>query len=71
MLIKGADDGYEFFGGTVSMTNAISYGNFDDALTGKMDGKDKTTQIGMFTKLEKEISEWKLKLVLTTIIIGQ
>ncbi len=28
---KGADDGYEFFGGTVSMTNAISYGNFDDA----------------------------------------
>ena len=29
---KGADDGYEFFGGTVSMTNAISYGNYDDAL---------------------------------------
>ncbi|HEU4791317.1 MAG TPA: hypothetical protein VFS71_16640 [Flavobacterium sp.] len=28
---KGADDGYEFFGGTVSMTNAISYGNYDDA----------------------------------------
>lgn len=28
---KGADDGFEFFGGTVSMTNAISYGNFDDA----------------------------------------
>ncbi|PKB16331.1 hypothetical protein [Flavobacterium sp. 5] len=28
---KGADDGYEFFGGTVSMTNAISYGNTDDA----------------------------------------
>jgi len=28
---KGADDGYEFFGGTVSMTNAISFGNFDDA----------------------------------------
>lgn len=28
---KGADDGYEFFGGTVSMTNAVSYGNYDDA----------------------------------------
>ena len=28
---KGADDGFEFFGGTVSMTNAISFGNFDDA----------------------------------------
>ena len=28
---KGADDGYEFFGGTVSMTNSISYGNYDDA----------------------------------------
>lgn len=28
---KGADDGFEFFGGTASMTNSISYGNFDDA----------------------------------------
>ncbi|WP_431243217.1 hypothetical protein ACQ9BO_00400 [Flavobacterium sp. P21] len=28
---KGADDGFEFFGGTVSMTNAISYGNTDDS----------------------------------------
>ncbi|OYU81079.1 MAG: hypothetical protein CFE23_06180 [Flavobacterium sp. BFFFF1] len=28
---KGADDGYEFFGGTVSATNLVSYGNFDDA----------------------------------------
>ncbi len=28
---KGADDGYEFFGGTASMTNAVSYGNYDDA----------------------------------------
>ncbi len=28
---KGADDGYEFFGGTVSMTNAISFGNYDDS----------------------------------------
>ncbi|MEN2402406.1 hypothetical protein GKZ90_0021630 [Flavobacterium sp. MC2016-06] len=28
---KGADDGYEFFGGTVSLTNAISYGNYDDS----------------------------------------
>ncbi|MEO8236716.1 MAG: hypothetical protein ABI793_13240 [Flavobacterium sp.] len=28
---KGADDGYEFFGGTVSLTNSISYGNYDDA----------------------------------------
>lgn len=28
---KGADDGYEFYGGTVSATNLISYGNFDDS----------------------------------------
>jgi hypothetical protein len=28
---KGADDGYEFYGGNVSLKNAISYGNFDDA----------------------------------------
>ncbi|WP_329806908.1 hypothetical protein [Flavobacterium facile] len=28
---KGADDGYEFFGGTASMSNCISYGNYDDA----------------------------------------
>jgi hypothetical protein len=28
---KGADDGYEFYGGTVSMKNAISYGNSDDS----------------------------------------
>ena len=28
---RGADDGYEFFGGTVSATNLISYGNTDDA----------------------------------------
>ena len=28
---KGADDGYEFYGGTVSGTNLISYGNFDDS----------------------------------------
>ncbi|NUY80609.1 hypothetical protein HUK80_06860 [Flavobacterium sp. MAH-1] len=28
---KGADDGYEFFGGTVSATDLISYGNYDDA----------------------------------------
>lgn len=28
---KGADDGYEFYGGTVSLKNAISYGNFDDS----------------------------------------
>lgn len=28
---KGADDGFEFFGGTVSLTNAISYGNYDDS----------------------------------------
>ncbi|MFM2231217.1 MAG: hypothetical protein RL607_2475 [Bacteroidota bacterium] len=28
---KGADDGFEFYGGTVSLTNAISYGNFDDS----------------------------------------
>ncbi|RKS01407.1 hypothetical protein C8C84_1063 [Flavobacterium sp. 102] len=28
---KGADDGYEFYGGTVSATNIISYGNYDDS----------------------------------------
>lgn len=28
---KGADDGYEFYGGTVNLKNAISYGNFDDS----------------------------------------
>lgn len=28
---KGADDGFEWFGGTVSATNLISYGNYDDA----------------------------------------
>ena len=28
---KGTDDGYEFFGGTVSAKNIISYGNYDDS----------------------------------------
>jgi hypothetical protein len=28
---KGADDGFEFFGGTASATNLIAYGNYDDA----------------------------------------
>ncbi|ADQ82805.1 hypothetical protein D1Z97_03005 [Riemerella anatipestifer] len=28
---KGTDDGFEFFGGTVSATNLVSYGNFDDS----------------------------------------
>mgnify|MGYP006340433967 FL=1 len=28
---KGNDDGFEFYGGTASMTNAISYGNTDDS----------------------------------------
>ena len=28
---KGTDDGVEFFGGTVSAKNFISYGNFDDS----------------------------------------
>ncbi|UZT99553.1 hypothetical protein ODZ84_08330 [Chryseobacterium fluminis] len=28
---KGTDDGYEFFGGTVSAKNIVSYGNFDDS----------------------------------------
>ncbi|MGG7036131.1 MAG: hypothetical protein ACI7YS_13185 [Flavobacterium sp.] len=28
---KGADDGFEFYGGTASLTNAISYGNYDDS----------------------------------------
>jgi hypothetical protein len=28
---RGADDGYEFYGGTVSASNLISYGNSDDS----------------------------------------
>ena len=28
---KGSDDGFEFYGGTVSLKNAISYGNTDDS----------------------------------------
>jgi hypothetical protein len=28
---KGADDGFEFYGGTVSATSLISYGNYDDS----------------------------------------
>jgi hypothetical protein len=28
---KGADDGFEFYGGTVNLKNAISFGNFDDS----------------------------------------
>lgn len=28
---KGTDDGFEFYGGTVSLKNAISYGNTDDS----------------------------------------
>ena len=28
---KGNDDGFEFYGGTASMTNSISYGNTDDS----------------------------------------
>ncbi|WP_415328435.1 hypothetical protein [Chryseobacterium sp. MMS23-Vi53] len=28
---KGTDDGYEFFGGTVSAKNIVSYGNYDDS----------------------------------------
>lgn len=28
---KGNDDGFEFYGGTVSLTNSISYGNTDDS----------------------------------------
>lgn len=28
---KGTDDGFEFFGGTVSGSNLISYGNYDDS----------------------------------------
>lgn len=28
---KGTDDGFEFFGGTVSAKNLISYGNYDDS----------------------------------------
>jgi len=27
---KGADDGFEFYGGTVSAINLVSYGNYDD-----------------------------------------
>ncbi|WP_313806319.1 hypothetical protein [Flavobacterium sp.] len=28
---KGADDGFEFYGGTVNATNLIAYGNYDDS----------------------------------------
>ena len=28
---KGADDGFEFYGGTVNAKNLVSYGNFDDS----------------------------------------
>ena len=28
---KGTDDGYEFFGGTVSGKNLVAYGNYDDS----------------------------------------
>lgn len=28
---KGADDGFEFYGGTVSAKNLVAYGNFDDS----------------------------------------
>jgi len=28
---KGADDGFEFYGGTVSATNLVAFGNFDDS----------------------------------------
>lgn len=28
---KGADDGFEFYGGTVSAKNLVSYGNYDDS----------------------------------------
>lgn len=28
---KGADDGFEFYGGTVSASNIVSYGNYDDS----------------------------------------
>ena len=28
---KGADDGFEFYGGTVNLVNAISFGNYDDS----------------------------------------
>lgn len=31
VAFKGTDDGFEFFGGSVSATNLVSYGNFDDA----------------------------------------
>lgn len=31
VAFKGTDDGFEFFGGSVSTSNLVSYGNFDDA----------------------------------------
>ena len=40
-------------------------------LTGKMDGKVKTTLTGMLTKQEKEISEWKLNVLVTTMLSFQ
>jgi hypothetical protein len=41
---KGADDGFEFYGGTVSAKNLISYGNTDDSFDWQdgWQGKDNT-----------------------------
>jgi hypothetical protein len=44
---KGADDGFEFFGGTVSLTNSISYGNWDDSFDWQ-DGWQGTTNTNWY-----------------------
>jgi hypothetical protein len=44
---KGADDGFEFFGGTVSLTNAISFGNYDDSFDWQ-DGWQGTTNTNWY-----------------------
>jgi hypothetical protein len=45
-FFHGADDGVEFFGGTVNTSNLISIGNEDDQFDGLKDGLE-LTQTGM------------------------
>jgi hypothetical protein len=45
-VFHGADDGVEFFGGTVNTSNLISIGNEDDQFDGLKDGLE-LTQTGM------------------------
>lgn len=50
---KGTDDGYEFFGGTVSAKNIVSYGNFDDSFDWQdgWSGHDNTNWYAYQTKV--------------------